>query len=289
MRTLKSVGIIFLREFLDNTKEPVEVVAQPSGSRYVMNYKQSKKIGGLLSRTICERDVQGKNVLADSNKVDYKSKLLLELDILERANCEKKDELQILSKFVRNRLWRYPDNTQQLYVLLHEINFVFNFFADIIGYDLIYNIDGILEYVSLLAKHKDLYSSGIGIVSFEEVTDDICKKDLGKLIKSQWDDVLGGANGMVTFIRVFDDVFSNAIQHYEDKFISGLSEDILLSRCVEEKNCEEDRFIPWPNKTNNRWNPHGKTYLYLSPKEQDVIDTPDGITGGQYVNFLNVG
>ena len=91
---------------------------------------------------------------------------------------------------------------------------------------------------------------------------------------------------MVTFIRVFDDVFSNAIQHFEDKFISGLSEDILLSRCVEEKNCEEDRFIPWPNKTNNRWNPPGKTYLYLSPKEQDVIDTPDGITGGQYVNLL---
>lgn len=98
-----------------------------------MDYKQTQEIGGLFSKAIRERDMQGRNVLADSNKVDYKSELLLELDILERANCEKKDELQILSKFVRNRLWRYPDNTQQLYVLLHEINFVFNFFADIIG------------------------------------------------------------------------------------------------------------------------------------------------------------
>ena len=33
---------------------------------------------------------------------------------------------------------------------------------------------------------------------------------------------------------------------------------------VREKDCNEDRFIPLPNKTQNRWNPPGKTYLYLS-------------------------
>jgi len=33
---------------------------------------------------------------------------------------------------------------------------------------------------------------------------------------------------------------------------------------VKEKDCIEERFNPWPNKTQNRWNPPGKTYLYLS-------------------------
>ncbi len=251
-----------------------------------MNYRQTQEIGGLFSTAICEMDIQGRNVLTDPNRVDYRSKLLLELDILERANSEKKDELRILSKFIRNRLWRSPDNTQQLYVLIHRINYVFSMFAGVIGCELIYNIEGILEYVSLLAKYKEMYSSDIDIVLFEKVTDDILKEDSGKIIKSQWDDVLSADNGIATFIRVFDDVFNNSILKYEEKYITGLSDDLLLSRCVDEKICEEDRFIPWPNKTNNRWNPPGKTYLYLSPKEQDVIGTPDGITGGQYVNLL---
>ena len=251
-----------------------------------MDHKEIKEIAGLFSSIIRARDSQGRNVLIDLNKVDYQGRLLSELDTLERANSEKKNELRILSKFIRNKLWRSPNNTRQLYVLLHEINSAFNLFADAIGYDLIYNIDGILEYLSLLAKHVDYYSSGINDVVFEEVTDDIMKEDQGKIIKAQWDDVLGSADGMATFIRVFDDVFTNAIQQYEDKFITGLSDDMILTRCVKEENCDEDRFIPWPNKTNNRWNPPGKTYLYLSPKEQEVIDTPKEITGGQYVNLL---
>lgn len=233
---------------------------------------------------IRENDIR--NVLLDSSKVDYQNRLLSELDILERANCKKKEELRILSKFIRNKLWSYPDNTQKLYVLLHRVNSFFAVLGDIIGYEQIYTIDGILDYVSYLAKHKDYYSSGLDIITFEEVTDDILKEDQRKIIRSQWDDVLGTADGMATFIKVFDDVFSNAILQYEEKFIIKLSEDIILSRCVQEKTCNEDRFIPWPNKTNNRWNPPGKTYLYLSPKEQDVINTPDGITGGQYVNLL---
>ena len=251
-----------------------------------MDHKDIKEIGGLFSAILRERDSQGRNVLVDPDKIDYQNGLLSELEKLERANSERKNELRILSKFIRNKLWRAPINTRQLCVLIHEINSAFGLFADVIGYDLIYNIDGILEYVSLLAEYKELYSSGLDIVAFEEVTDDIIKEDQGKIIKAQWDDVQGSADGMATFIRVFDDVFNNAIQRYEDKFITRLSEDMILTRCVKEENCDEDRFIPCPNKTNNRWNPPGKTYLYLSPKEQEVIDSPDAITGGQYVNLL---
>ena len=148
-----------------------------------MDYKHIKEIGGLFVTAIREKDMQGMNVLNDPNKVDYKRKLLLELDKLENANSVKKDELLILSKFIRNRLWQSPDNTQKLYVLLHETNSAFGIIGDIIGYDLIYNIDGILEYVSILAKHKDFYSTGLDIVIFEDVTDDILKEDQGNIIK----------------------------------------------------------------------------------------------------------
>ena len=251
-----------------------------------MDYKDINEIVGLFSTIIRERDSQERNLLIGFDNVDYQQRLLSELDKLERANSEKKNELRLLSKFIRNKLWRLPGNTLQLYVLLHEINSAFSLFAEVIGYELIYNINGILEYISLLARYKDYYSKDIDIIAFDKIVDDIMKVDLGKLIKAQWDDVLGAAEGMSTFIRVFDDVFNNAIQKYEDKFIIGLPEDMLLTRCVRESRCNEDRFIPWPNKTNNRWNPPGKIYLYLSPKEQSVINTPKGITGGQYINLL---
>lgn len=36
----------------------------------------------------------------------------------------------------------------------------------------------------------------------------------------------------------------------------------------------KDRFIPWDSKTNNRWNPPGRAFLYLSysDKEQQYSD-----------------
>jgi len=37
-----------------------------------------------------------------------------------------------------------------------------------------------------------------------------------------------------------------------------------LCRVVSDWGHNTDRFIPWPSKTNNRWNPPGKQYLYLS-------------------------
>ena len=245
-----------------------------------------EQIGGTFREIIKQKELQGKYALANPERIDYRKQLLLELSALECSNDERREELRTLSWFIRNKLWDPPNNTQKLYVLLHIINVAFQTIASIVGYDLIYDIDGILEYVSILAKYKNQYAPAIGIIVFEEITDQILKVNQSEIIKSQWDDILDSANGMTTFIHVFDDIFTNAITKYENKFIRSLTCDDLLTRCKVKKSCDENRFIPQPNTSNNRWNPPGKTFLYLAPKEQIVPNTPNGITGGQYVCLL---
>ena len=245
-----------------------------------------KQIAGLFCDSLKYKELQGINAHSDRPRNDYRERLLLELDALERANDSKKEELRILSRFVRNKLWGSSSNTRQLYVLLHTVNSAFQIIADIIGYDFTYNIDGILEYTSILAKYKNQYAPTIDIIVFEEVADQILEVNHRDLIKSQWDDILGDKDGIATFIRVFDDVFTNAITKYENKFIRSLNHADLMTRCKVKEFCDESRFVPQQNKSNNRWNPPGKTYLYLAPKEQDIPNTPDGITGGQFVCLL---
>ena len=37
----------------------------------------------------------------------------------------------------------------------------------------------------------------------------------------------------------------------------------VLCRVVSDWGHDTDRFIPWPNKVQNHWNPPGRTYLFL--------------------------
>lgn len=251
-----------------------------------MTENEREQLRGVFWEIIRQKDMEGINALADHNENDYYIQLINELESLKDANKEKIDELTALCKFIRNKLWDYPRNTSELYLIIHLLNTSFNTLANAIGYPLIYSIDGILEYILLLYKYKESYAPKVDKILFEEITDEIMAISMGKIIRAQWDDVLGSADGMDTFIRVFDDVFTSAIQRFEDKFIHSLTKNEVLSRCVLVESCDESRFIPWPNHTSNRWNPPGKTYLYLSPKEQEVPYTPSGITGGQYVCLL---
>lgn len=251
-----------------------------------MNEKQMKQIGGLFAEFIKQKDAQGVHVLNDQAQVDYRAKLIQELFSLENANDEMHEELRALSKFIRMKLWRDPYNTKQLWTVFHHIFSAFQVIADIADIPVIFNVDTIIEFVSLLAKYKNSYDPDIEDLDFERIIDRILKINQERIIREQWDDVLGSSDGMKTFMQVFDDVFTNAIHKYEDKFICSMTNDNVLSRCVKERVCNEDRFIPWPNKTNNRWNPPGKTFLYLAPKEQRVTGLPDGISGGQYICLL---
>ena len=250
-----------------------------------MDERIAKEISGLFVKVIKQRDAQGQGILLDSSKIDYGSKLLHELDLIEYANDELKDELRLLSKFIRNKLWRY-ETIQVLYIIIHWLNSSFQIISEAVGWQMIFDINALIEYISFLAKYKAHYYKDINETDFEVLVDAVLKTHYSKLIKSQWDDVLEESGGMETFIKVFNDVFTNAVETYEEKFIYHLSENELLSRCVKKESCDENRFIPKPNEVQNRWNPPGKTYLYTAFKEQNIAGVPDGITGGQYICLI---
>lgn len=77
-------------------------------------------------------------------------------------------------------------------------------------------------------------------------------------------------NSDKAFIDIFDDFFSKCIDQYDDVFFHTLNDSDVLCRVVPEWGWDESRFIPWDNIDNmNRWNPPGKTYLYLSFDENE--------------------
>ena len=55
-----------------------------------------------------------------------------------------------------------------------------------------------------------------------------------------------------------------------------------MCRVVQGVGYKADRFIPWPSKTNNRWNPPGKQYLYLSFNAKEVQYT-DQLSLNEYI------
>ena len=63
------------------------------------------------------------------------------------------------------------------------------------------------------------------------------------------------------------------IEQDKDRFFHELSEKDILCRVVSGIGHGVDRFIPWPSLTNNRWNPPGKQYLYLSFEEKEKAYT----------------
>ena len=112
--------------------------------------------------------------------------------------------------------------------------------------------------------------------------DDIQMESARLIIEEQWKDIYASKDGMKTFIEIFDDIFTKCINLYKDKFFLELKSTDVLCRAVRDWNHDTDRFIPWPNKTNNRWNPPGKTYLYLSFSEKESIYS-DKLSLNEYI------
>ena len=139
----------------------------------------------------------------------------------------------------------------------------------------------VIEYIRLLAQYRSYYHSDVDPIQFEILIDKVILVRDGKVIKSQWNNILLG--GMDTFIKIFDDAFTTAFDTYPDAFFISLGYDDILSRCVAEETCNEDRFIPWPNKAYNRWNPPGKTFLYTAIKDQKIDGCPTNLSGGEYI------
>ena len=214
--------------------------------------------------------------------IDYNALMLDELEQIEKFSPNCKDELKCLSYCIRRYLWK--NNTEKLWKLIAQLNILTKVLAEIFSPEEYWNQDTIIDYV------KHLYSkrSFIGVTDEEiygRIIDFVQIAGAKSIIDEKWSEVLKADDGSRTFIELFDDIFTNAIEKYEAEFIHSLVDTDVLYRMVTETICNEDRFIPWPNKVQNRWNPPGKTYLYLSYGTED-IDYNTELKVGQYICLL---
>lgn len=196
--------------------------------------------------------------------------VLYQLDILENLSKEYKNELMFLSRKIRDDIWQIDINTKQLGYFLQKINNVFSLFNKILGSEGFYSLNTVIEYVKCLAKYSCFYAPNLPHFYFNELVNDLQLDSAKRIIDKQWRDILSSEDGYKSFLEIFDDVFTKAILLHKDKFFHKLSSNDYLCRVVEDINCDKNRFIPWPSKTQNRWNPPNTQFLYLSFAHEKV-------------------
>ena len=214
---------------------------------------------------------------------DYSMLMLNELEILENLSKEYKSELKILCKKIRNDIWT-EYNLKPLCDTLHMINLFYKVLVDEFNY---FDIDLIYDVVIYLGKVGFLISPHLNSDFYNQLIDDIQLENYRKIIEKQWRDINESKDGFKSFKDIFDDIFTQCIDKYKDKFFYPLTENDVLCRAVKEEadSVTGDRFIPWENKVNNRWNPPGKTYLYLSFSSKDIMHSPE-LSVNEYICLL---
>ena len=205
--------------------------------------------------------------------------VLDELQKLENMCGEYSGELKFLSKKIRRDIWISGKNDYILSKMLKTFNVVFECMYNITGE---FSLGTIIEYVLCLSKYGIFINSALNATYYQKLIDDIQMESARLIIEEQWKDIYASKDGMKTFIEIFDDIFTKCINLYKDKFFHELKSTDVLCRAVRDWNHDTDRFIPWPNKTNNRWNPPGKTYLYLSFSEKESVYS-DKLSLNEYI------
>lgn len=150
---------------------------------------------------------------------------------------------------------RYKDQEQQKYAYeknIHQLIFPMTKTSDDIDY---------LQHIKPELKTE----------YYNELIDDIQIENARGIIEKQWENVLLAEDGLKSFKEIFDDIFQKCLRIHQDKFFCELEESDVICRLLNDKYpINKERFIPWDNTdTINRWNPPGKTYLYLSYTKVD--------------------
>lgn len=241
----------------------------------------TREVAMTLSQMVRQKQSQGYAVRSDKVP-DYDALLLQELSRLENFSAEYVEELKCLSKCIRKFLWK--DNAVSLYAMLNTLNEFSGIIAEIITPEVYWNLDTIMEYINHLSFHGNEFGVADPLI-FDEIRDRVQSAGAEPVVSKQWADILSADDGRKSFIDVFDDIFQNAIEKYEGDFIRSLNDEDVLCRMVEETICNEERFIPWSNKVQNRWNPPGKTYLYLSYDQEEKAYNAD-LTLNEYICLL---
>ncbi|MGF6990519.1 hypothetical protein M2150_001784 [Lachnospiraceae bacterium PM6-15] len=193
--------------------------------------------------------------------MDYSYQMLEELQRLENISEEYAIELRLLSKRIRRDFWN-DNNAKKLLSLLKAMNNVYIMFNAMEYFDL----DFVFHYIKMLAKYCVLICPGLDVDYYNNLIDEIQMESARIIIEKQWDDINSSEDGLKSFKDIFDDVFMKCLGVNKEKFFHKLKDTDKLCRVVgdlPEKN-KKERFIPWDATTNNRWNPPGKGYLYLS-------------------------
>lgn len=186
--------------------------------------------------------------------------MLHELERLENLSEEYTEALRLLSKRIRRDLW--TDKTEaKLAIILEKLNDRYEIVAK---YD--FDLEYIIQYIKLLAKYVVFIKPELKAEYYNELIDDIQIENARGIIEKQWENVLLAEDGLKSFKEIFDDIFQKCLQIHQDKFFCELEDSDVMCRVVNDKYpIDKERFIPWDNtNTINRWNPPGKTYLYLS-------------------------
>lgn len=194
--------------------------------------------------------------------------ILDELQKLENLSSEYEPVLMLISKRIRRDLWQSGNNDAILYKMLSECRKQFDIDYKYIGK---YTEDMFIDYIMSIKQYSVFLGVHIQPYYFEKFVSDVRLENSRNIIEKQWDNIICAAeNSDKAFIDIFDDVFSKCIDQYDDMFFHTLSDSDVLCRVVPEWGWGESRFIPWDNIDNmNRWNPPGKTYLYLSFDENE--------------------
>lgn len=257
---------------LTNAKSEQEILCSKCNYYYVASFPFAFKNDILMRRA-------GERI---GCMTDMDNLMLIELDKLEKLSTNYAHEMKYLSKRIREDIWIPGVNSQKLAYFLNKITKVFAMMNDIIGLDAFFTLDTVVEYIKNFAKFSIFYNNKLDASYFNELINDVQLESAAYLIEQQWEDVYRKEDGYKGFLEVFDDIFTKCIDLHKDKFFHKLKDSDVLCRVVQGVGYKADRFIPWPSKTNNRWNPPGKQYLYLSFNAKEVRYT-DQLSLNEYI------
>jgi len=211
------------------------------------------------------------------NTVSTNRLMIHQLQRLEDLSSKYKEELSFLSKKIRKDLWNKRSEELLLYVLKSILNLY-----EIVAHNGCFSLESIKEIVALLEKYFIFINPSIRPEYFQKLVDGISIVNAKVIIGKRWDNILLSDNGAMSFIEQFGDIFTKTINVRKDGFFHPLNDNDILCRAVPGTGYKTDRFIPWPNKTFNRWNPPGRTYLYLSYSNQ-IEDFDKKLTKSEYI------
>ena len=202
--------------------------------------------------------------------------VISELHKLETWSDEQKELLEHISKFLRNKIWPIVGETW-MFSTLSEVN--------LLVLKLPCTVEAIEFYLEKLSNYASIFGPKTKDL-FEKEQEAINILAAKRLLELQWKDILSPAGDAASFSSVFNLFYEQCIASYPEQFFISAPEIAACYRAVSDPDADAKRFTPLPNKTQNRWNPPGKTYLYLSYEETDTVEVNSCYTHSQHTCLL---